>query len=64
LTIETGSDFPIFFLPALFKPDEVENARESLLTWHRQEWEAHFGNAIPPSGHAGMSLPDGGRDGE
>jgi hypothetical protein len=54
---------PIFFMPNLFKPEEVENARSSLQTWHRREWQAHFGDAISLSGHTGNPLPDGGPHG-
>jgi hypothetical protein len=63
---EEDCDFaiPIFLLPAHFKPEEVENARKSLLTWHRREWQAHFGNVLPLSGHAGETSPAGGRNGE
>jgi hypothetical protein len=39
---------PTFFMPLLFKPDEVMSARQSLRNWHWREWEAHFGETVPP----------------
>ena len=38
---------PMFFMPTLFKPDEVARARESLRNWHWREWEAHFREVVP-----------------
>jgi Domain of unknown function (DUF7007) len=38
---------PMFFMPLLFKPEQVLEARESLRCWHWREWEAHFGEIVP-----------------
>jgi hypothetical protein len=40
---------PMFFMPLLFKPEEVLNARLSLRNWHWREWESHFGDIVPLS---------------
>ena len=33
---------PMFFMPLLFKPEQVHEARQSLRNWHWRAWEAHF----------------------
>ena len=38
---------PVFFMPLLFKPERVHEARKSLRCWHWQVWEAHFGQIVP-----------------
>jgi hypothetical protein len=38
---------PMFFMPLLFKPDEVLNTRQSLRCWHWRAWEAHYGEIVP-----------------
>jgi hypothetical protein len=38
---------PMFFMPLLFKPEQVHEARKSLRCWHWQAWEAHFGQIVP-----------------
>jgi hypothetical protein len=38
---------PMFFMPTLFKPEEVFNARKSLRNWHWRAWEAHFREVVP-----------------
>jgi hypothetical protein len=37
----------VCFMPLLFKPDEVLNARQSLRNWHWQAWETHFREIVP-----------------
>jgi hypothetical protein len=38
---------PMFFMPLLFKPQDVRNARQSLRNWHWRAWEAHFREIVP-----------------
>jgi hypothetical protein len=38
---------PMFFMPQLFKPEQLREARESLRCWHWRAWEAHYGEIVP-----------------
>ena len=38
---------PMFFMPLLFKPEQVLEARKSLRCWHWRAWEAHYGEIVP-----------------
>lgn len=40
---------PSFFLPDHFSEVTRERARRSLRRWHWREWEAHFGEEVPPA---------------
>jgi hypothetical protein len=44
---DVDAAIPMFFMPLLFNPDEVRNARQSLRNWHWQAWETHFREIVP-----------------
>jgi hypothetical protein len=46
---------PLYFMPTLFTPEEVLNARKSLRNWYWREWEAQFGEIVPVAESSGKA---------
>jgi hypothetical protein len=46
---------PLYFMPTLFTPEEVLNARKSLRNWCWREWEAQFGKIVPVAESSGKA---------